>query len=163
MLLADADYLRMAYAEAAKSGDLSTQNGAVLVNPLTGEVVARGFNDIHAPMVDRPERRVRPAKCEWTEHAERTAILDAARRGVKTEGLWLYCPWFACADCGRAIVLAGITRCVGHKIPQHDARPDWAASIASAAQMFRESGVETDYLTDRLGVKFRFCGEEIEV
>lgn len=163
MQATDEDYVRLAYGWASRSGDLSTQNGAILVRPGTGEIVAAGWNDIHGPMEDRQERRVRPAKYEWTEHAERTAILDAARRGVATEGLTMYCPWFACADCGRAIILAGIKRVVGHKIPQHDTRPDWAASIATAAQMFKEAGVETAYLTEKLGVTFRFCGEIIEV
>ncbi len=159
----DDDYLRLAYAEAARSGDLSTQNGAILVDPATGAVVAVGWNDIHDPMNDLPERRVRPAKYEWTEHAERSSILDAARRGVKTEGLWMYCPWFACADCGRAIVLAGIARVVGHQTEHHVTRPDWAASIATADAMFAEAGVEFVRHTNPLGVTFRFNGADITV
>lgn len=159
----DEYYLRLAYEQAVLSGDLSVQNGAVLVDPGSGEVVATGFNDIHLPLLDKPERRQRPKKYEWTEHAERAVIFDAARRGVRTQGLWMYCPWFACADCGRAIVYAGIARVVGHHIPQHDERPDWAASIAAADEMFREAGLEVERFRGHLGVRFRFAGEEIEV
>src|SRR5262249_1806496 len=119
--------------------------------------------DIHAPVLDLPERRERPAKYEWTEHAERSAILYAAKHGIRTLGLWMFCPWLACANCGRAIVYAGITRVIRHRIPQHNERPDWAASLAGADQMFREAGVEVVDHVGELGVKFRFCGKEITV
>lgn len=155
-------YLKAAYEEARKSGDLSTQNGAVLVDS-TGAIVASGRNDIPAMCCDKPDRRQRPAKYQWTEHAERAAIFDAARNGVATEGLTLYCPWLACADCGRAIVCAGITRVVRHRIPQHAERPDWAASIAVADQMFTEAGVEVVEVEGPLGESFRFDGKEITV
>jgi dCMP deaminase len=154
--------LKAAYAEARKSGDLSTQNGAVLVNAV-GEIVARGHNDIPAMCCDKPDRRQRPLKYQWTEHAERGAIYDAAKRGVATDGLTLVCPWLACADCGRAIVCAGVVRVVRHKIPQHAERPDWASSIAVADEMFREAGVEIVEVEGPLGETFRFDGKEVTV
>lgn len=156
-------YMKLAYEEAAKSGDLSTQNGAVLVDPAFGGVVAVGHNDIPAPCCDRPERRQRPEKYAWTEHAERAAIFAAAKKGYATDGLTLYCPWLACADCGRAIICAGIKKVVRHRIPQHDTRPDWAASIAAADQMFAEAGVEVVEIAGTLGVSFRFNGEQVGV
>jgi dCMP deaminase len=159
----DFDFLRLAYAEAQKSKDRSTQNGAVLVDPDTTQVVACGHNDLHWEFQDTDERRVRPLKYEWTEHAERHAIFDAALRGVATNGLWMYCPWFACADCGRAIVYAGIRKVIGHSIPQHQTRPDWAKSIATADQMLQEANVEVVRLTGELGVTFRFDGKDIQV
>jgi len=112
---------------------------------------------------DKSERRQRPAKYQWTEHAERSAIYDAARRGISTDGTTIYVPWLACADCGRAIVLSGIKRAVRHHIPQHDLRPDWAASIAIADQMFSETGIEVVEYTGFLNETFRFNGEEITV
>lgn len=162
-LKSDAEYLREAYKWAAESGDLSTQNGAVLVDPATGEVVATGFNDVHPPLADTPERRQRPLKYQWTEHAERDTVFDAARHGVRTQGKWLYVPWAACADCARAIVYAGISKVVRHKIPQHAERPDWAASCEAGDQMFREAGVEVVDYVGELGVSFRFDGREIQV
>jgi dCMP deaminase len=50
------------------------------------------------------------------EHAERDAIYKAAFVGMQTEGATLYVPWFACADCARAIIAAGITRVVGNSL-----------------------------------------------
>lgn len=163
MLRTHAEYLRQAYKIARHSGDLSTQNGALLVHPESGAVLSNGWNDLHPNFEKLTPRRERPAKYEWTEHAERSAIYHAAFNGTKTSGLWLYCPWLACADCGRAIVYAGITKCIRHNIPQHALRPDWAASIATADQMFREAGIEVVEFTGTLGVKFRFNGEEITV
>jgi dCMP deaminase len=159
--MTDADYLRAAYKAAEQSGDLSTQNGAILVDPRTGDIVSAGCNDIHAPVKDAPERRQRPLKYAFTEHAERSAILRCARFGVSTDGLVMYAPWLACADCGRAIVYAGIRKVVRHRIPEHASRPDWAASIAAADEMFREAGVEVVEHVGDLGVKFRFDGRDI--
>lgn len=159
----DERLLRRAYEVAGNSGDTSTQNGAIIVDPLTSRVIACGWNDIFPRCCDRPERRARPLKYAWTEHAERAAIFDAARNGIRTQGAWLYCPWLACADCGRAIVLAGIARVVRHRIPQHATRPDWEESIRVADEMFREAGVEVVDHVGELGVRFRFNGEEIEV
>jgi dCMP deaminase len=162
-MLSHEDYLRRAYEAASLSKDLSTQNGAILVNPnIGGYIVAEGWNDIVPEGCDNLERRQRPLKYQWTEHAERAAIYIAARWGYPTENLWLYAPWLACADCGRAIVLAGITKCIRHKIPEHAERPDWAQTIAIADEMFKEAGVEVVEVTGRLGVRFRFDGRMIE-
>ncbi len=45
-------------------------------------------------------------------HAEMTAILDAARRGVPTKGCTLYTTTYPCHDCARHIIAAGIDRVV---------------------------------------------------
>jgi dCMP deaminase len=102
-------------------------------------------------------------KYEWTEHAERAAIFDAARQGVSTDGLTLVCGWVACCDCGRAIVHSGIKRVVGHHHPAMDEMPHWASSIATADQMFLEAGVEVIRIKSHLGVKILFGGKIIEV
>jgi len=43
-------------------------------------------------------------------HAEMSAILDAARRGVALEGAWLYCTTFPCHNCAKHLVGAGFKR-----------------------------------------------------
>ena len=43
-------------------------------------------------------------------HAEMSAILDAARRGVALEGAWLYCTTFPCHNCAKHLVGAGFRR-----------------------------------------------------
>lgn len=147
--------LVFAYEEAKLSPDKSTQNGAIIVSEgryLTK--VACGCNTLPAGVKHSPERFDRPKKYEFTEHAERNAIYHAARRGKATEGLTMICPWFACADCARAIIQAGIVRVIGHK-PMFDETPEhWKASIASAFEMFAEAGIETILYPERLDLSF---------
>ncbi len=45
-------------------------------------------------------------------HAEMSALLDAARRGVAVQDATLYCTTFPCHDCARHIVGAGVARVV---------------------------------------------------
>lgn len=45
-------------------------------------------------------------------HAEMSAIMDAARRGVPLQGTTLYCTTFPCHMCARHIIAAGIKRVV---------------------------------------------------
>jgi deoxycytidylate deaminase len=51
------ELLKKAYGYAQKSGDTSTQNGALLVND-QGDIVASGFNDIYSEFMELPERRI---------------------------------------------------------------------------------------------------------
>ena len=63
----------------------------------------------------------------------------------------MVCPWFACAECGKAIIQAGIKKVIGHK-KIYDATPEhWRKSIAIAFKMFEEAGVETELLEGDLG------------
>lgn len=45
-------------------------------------------------------------------HAEMSAIMDAARRGIPLQGATLYCTTFPCHMCARHIIAAGIKRVV---------------------------------------------------
>jgi dCMP deaminase len=138
------------------SMDPHTQNGALLVSTM-GEVVlaANTMPEIES----RPERFVRPKKYLYIEHAERNAIYLAARRGICTENATLYVPWFACADCARAIIQAGITRVVGHIVPWMQTPDRWKESVRAAESMLEEAGVVSSYLDDELGVSFLFDGK----
>lgn len=152
-------YLRLAYIEAEKSPDPSTQNGAILVND-EGIVVAKGHNTFCKGVSITPERLERPLKYEYIEHAERNAIYDAAREGVKTKGLVMYVPWFACADCGRAILNTGVSKVYGHMLPEHENNPRWKESIARAIEMFDEAGLEYEYVQGKIGsVSIRMNGD----
>lgn len=130
------------YEEAKKSDDPSTQVGAVLVNA-TGTIVSTGFN-IFPIGVKRTEKRTqRPNKYLYTEHAERNAILNAAKMGIKTDGLIMVCAWAACADCARAIINSGIKAVIRH--PHNGLtggiKDRWNESMIAGDKMFYESGV----------------------
>ena len=136
------EYLRAAYEFAKNnSTDIRTQNGAVLVND-KGEIVAWGANRFPRGVMETPERLARPAKYLYVVHAEAAAILDAARKGVKTEGLDMYGTWVTCNNCAQMIIEAGIKRVVGHK-KTFDISPEhWRQPIGVAIEMFKEAGVE---------------------
>jgi dCMP deaminase len=139
------EYIWLAYRYASThSDDPSTHNGAVLV-PVDGSLIY-GTNHLPCGVKKTPDRLERPKKYAYMEHAERDVILQAARRGIKTEGATLYVPWYACADCARAIIEAGIKRVVGHK-QMFDKTPErWKASIADGDVMLDEAGVMRDVL-----------------
>ncbi len=159
----DLDYLVQAYKQAfLKSTDPSSQNGAILVK--NNEIIGRGANHFPRNVKNLKERWERPLKYSYVEHAERNAIFDAARRGNSTEGAILYCPWFACTDCGRAIIQTGIKRCVGHSVDDKCSNSErWKESIIIALQMFDEAGVEYEFLDYNFGYKIKRGEELIDV
>lgn len=149
MLKSPEDWLRLAYKVASESPDPSTQNGAVI--PAHNNVVLQACNRFPRKVTVSGERLERPLKYSYIEHAERNVIYEAARYGVALEGLTMYVPWYACSDCARAIIQAGIRKVVGHKQMMDGTPEHWKESIAAAFVMFKEAGVETELLDVELG------------
>lgn len=105
-----AEYFRkIAHTVKLKSKDKSTQIGAVIVGS-NNEIRSTGYNSFPRGIEDfHEERQERPEKYYWMEHAERNAIINAARIGVSTDRciLFLTCD-IPCVDCTRAIINSGI-------------------------------------------------------
>jgi dCMP deaminase len=157
-----ADWLRIAAQEAAAgSHDPHTQNGAVLV-PRAAAYVCIGVNKIPAG-VSANGRLSRPEKYAYIEHAERSAIYAAARVGTPTLGATLYCPWFACMDCARAIIVAGVAEVIGHVRPRAATPERWLGQVVKAEAMLREANVAMRWLAEPLGVTIRFDGQEMKL
>lgn len=155
------EYLLAAYQMATNSPDPSTQNGAVIPIPHPeGERMLVGWNDFPSGVRNTPERLERPLKYNYIEHAERSVLHEAMRLGVKTEGLTMYVPWFACADCARCIIGARLKKVVGHK-RMYDMTPaHWKESIEHAFKMLDEAGVEMELIDGVLnGPEIRFNGQ----
>jgi dCMP deaminase len=154
-------YLRAAYKLAAThSDDPRTQIGALLV--LNDHIIGAGVNQFPAMVNVTTERLAAPLKYSFMEHAERNAIFNA--RGIDTRGATMYCPFFACTDCARAIIQAKIWRVVGHK-QCYDKYPtgSWPESIEVANTMLDEAGVKRDYFDGVIGgVEIQFNGETWE-
>jgi dCMP deaminase len=140
--ITDKEILAKVYAFAKNnSGDESTQNAAFLVDD-DHNIIIRSTNSLPYKIKSKPERLVRPTKYQYFEHAERNVIYEAAKEGIRTNGLTMYVPWYSCTDCARAIIQAGIKKVVGHKKIM-DATPDrWKESIDVALNMLKEAGVE---------------------
>lgn len=133
-------FMRVAEAVAQLSKD-STKVGAVLIGA-DGEGGPWGYNG--APRgctADEDERRERPEKYWWFEHAERNAIYAAARTGFSTKGTTLVVTHPPCMDCARAIVQAGITTVVAGSTDTLNAER-WNEHLVRAAMLFEEVGVK---------------------
>jgi dCMP deaminase len=143
-----------AYLLAQDSPDPSTQNGAVLVSfGPNGEatIIGKACNTFPRGVQSTIERLERPLKYQFVEHAERGAIYDAAQHGYCTEGTTMFVPWYACSDCARAIICAGIKKVVGHKPMMEQTPQHWKESIANAFTMFQEAGVITEFYEGKVG------------
>ncbi len=102
-------------------------------------------------------------KYQYIEHAERLCMYRAARNGLKTEGGILYCPWYACVDCARAIICSGIKECVGLRSVMERTPERWLESVTLAEGMLKEAGVTCTYYEEKLGMQMWFDGTWIDV
>ncbi len=140
----DRRFMSMAELVAAWSKDQATQVGCVIVGP-NREIRGIGYNGFPRGLDDeKQERHERPAKYDWTEHAERNAVYQAARVGIPTAGCTMYLTWFPCVDCARAVVQSGIRRLVAISPDKTDER--WGAQFQQAEAMLLEAGVKVHYL-----------------
>jgi dCMP deaminase len=154
------DYLREACRYAAQhSHDPDTQNGAVLV---TNRQTIYAANCIPRGVALQEHRLTRPFKYDFVEHAERAAIYKAAAAGAATAGATLYCPWFACTDCARAIASVGIKEVVGLIALRNATPARWLLNVEMAEMMLEEAGVSQRLLADTVGVTIRFDGREFQ-
>ena len=153
--------LRLAYEMAEHSStDPRTQNGAVLLT-MNGRQI-KGANRLPKGVRETPDRWVKPLKYQVVEHAERNAIYRAAKLWIATDEATMVVPWFACADCARGVIQAGIKMAVGHDAPFHN-RPDWQNQIDIADQMLKEAGVQFTRIKHKFsGIQIRFDGVIVE-
>jgi len=142
----DWDKRFMALAEhiGTWSKDRTRQVGCVIVAP-DNTVRALGFNGFPRGLDDDIEsRHLRPAKYQWTEHAERNAIFAAARGGIAVAGCRMYLPWFPCVDCARGIIQAGLVELIAREPNMSDER--WGADFTVAVEMLKEAGLRVRFI-----------------
>ncbi len=138
-------FFALAKTASLKSKDSSTKVGVVIVGP-NNEVRTLGFNGFPRGVIeDVPERQERPAKYLWTEHAERNAIYNAARCGIKLEGCKIYLDWCPCNDCARGIIQSGIKEVWidgdSDSFNNLELQKRWKEQIDISQDMFKEAGV----------------------
>lgn len=149
----DRECLEKAYwAASEKSNDKSTTNGSVLRLKSDQDINMCCAESNYFPrgVKETPERLERPAKYSFVEHAERNAIFSAARDGYCTKDAILYCTWYACADCARAIVQAGISEVVGHLIMFQKTPSHWVDTILVGFTILNEGGVKCSIYTEKV-------------
>lgn len=142
----DKFFMDMAKLVASKSKDRSRRVGCVIVGP-DNEVRSVGYNGFPRGIDDTVEaRHQRPDKYKWTEHAERNAIYNSARAGIRTDGCSIYLPWFPCMDCARAIIQSGIKKMVCGEPDLND--PTWGDDFRQGKDMLAEAGVRVKYFCE---------------
>jgi dCMP deaminase len=153
----DHDWMKVACQVARdRSDDPRTQNAAVLV--AADGRYAVSANRLPHRIARHASRLYSPAKYDYLEHAERAAIYAAAAAGIATEGGTLYCPWFACTECARAIILTGIKEVVGLAGHRNATPARWLENIETAEAMLEEAGVGMRWMTSATGVTITFDG-----
>jgi dCMP deaminase len=140
------EYFRqIAHTVKLKSKDRHTQIGAVIVGT-HNEIRSTGYNSFPRGIDDfHEERKERPEKYYWMEHAERNAIINAARIGVSTDRctIFLTCD-IPCVDCTRAIINAGIKIVFCEK--GEGAKGDyWKEHRERSIQMMKEARLTLHY------------------
>jgi len=146
-------YIELCHQIATKSKDRSTKLGVVIVGP-AHEVLSIGFNGFPRGVDDNEERyHKRPLKYKVTEHAERNAIYNAARRGISLEGSTLYMPYepTPCTDCTRGIIQVGITEIIGTNIPFPGKGDHWERDAEIASELLFQSKVHREKINFKSG------------
>ena len=139
----DKYYVEMCNYVSIKSKDHSTRVGAVIVGQ-DNEILSTGFNGFPRGIDDNCEKyHERPLKYLITEHAERNAIYNAARQGIRLKGSTLYLPFhpIPCADCARGIIQSGICTIIGADIPFPGKGEHWENNLFVATEMLSEAGI----------------------
>jgi dCMP deaminase len=156
------ELLREAYKWAEKvSDDRSTKNGSLLIRGSQMVPLLFGSNRFPTRSLAKNEaNHERPRKYAFTEHAERDVIYLAAKCGLSTSGLVMVCPWACCAECARAIVMAGIVSVIAHK-QAHDKSPErWRQAIVDGQVILAAGGVCIEFWDGKVGgVENLFNGE----
>lgn len=118
---------------ASKSKDSRTKVGCIIVGP-AHEVRSIGYNGFPRGVHDIASRMTQDLKGYFTEHAERNAVLAAAKVGVPLDGCTLYCSLPPCDACARAIIQAGIRQVVIN----YDREKQWTGSKYSETLPYSE-------------------------
>ena len=102
------NYCKQAFAVAELSPDAEKKVGAILINKLTGAVLANGYNGFIRGAADDKLPKTRPDKYEFIIHAEANLINNCARHGIRTEDCFVFCTLSPCLNCTRTLFQSGI-------------------------------------------------------
>lgn len=102
-------------------------------------IISHGVNELPDGVQKTNERLIKPGKDFWMLHAERNAIYKVSRSGISLVGAKMYCTYFSCSDCARAIIQSGIKTLYA---PKPDfSHHKWGKTWVESQIMLRECGV----------------------
>lgn len=128
-------WMGIAQATATRSTCLRANVGCVLVRD--NRQVAAGYNGAISGQqhCDQAGCLMIDGHCVRSEHAERSMLADAARRGVSSLGCELFCTHSPCWPCLRMLAASGVKKIIFS---------EWKANGLSAdlSTLYKNSGVE---------------------
>lgn len=141
----DRRFLRIAEEVRLWSKDPGTKVGCVLVDDR--RILSTGYNGFPQTISDDLDRYIdRDFKLSITVHAEKNAILNAAKNGTRVQGSTLYVTFPPCSQCASAIIQAGVAQIV---CPDPASAPErWRSNFQAANNLFYEAGVKVLYYSD---------------
>ena len=120
-----------------------TQVGAVIVNPITKNIVGIGYNGFPRGVEETQDRLGnRDVKLKLTAHAELNAILNS-NTSVRGCEIYVYPTMMkpnCCPECAKAIAQSGIIKV--HGFDTNDLSPRWEELQGFSETILRESGVQ---------------------
>ena len=102
----------MAKTTALRSKDAETKVGAILVNNITGAVIATGYNGFVRGAPDHLLPTTRPDKYDYIVHAEQNLICNCARHGISMNDCTLVSTLSPCVKCMRLLWQCGIKKII---------------------------------------------------
>jgi len=144
-------FLGIAKAVAERSTCDRGKNGAIIV--VDKRIVTTGYAGSlpgmpHCDEVGHLMREVvdengnKSRHCVRTIHAEKNAILQAAKYGISIKGGVLYCKMTPCLDCATNIVMVGLVRVVAIRHYHADGKSAELFKTAGVQLEVREDGIE---------------------
>lgn len=135
----------MAVAQiAALDSPMNTKVGAALV-AYSGEQVT-GHNKV--PDYIDPNSYSEAQVEDMDQHAERSALNQAAKSGVRTNHSTIYVTHTPCPTCAGALIDAGVAEVIINEANhlKYQTRPKWESRWRVSEQMFRESKVRVEFI-----------------
>jgi dCMP deaminase len=139
-------FLSLAKNYSTWSKDPSAKIGAVAIDPVTRRVISGGYNGFPRGLADTVERlNDRPTKLKYVVHAEANMIYNATRSGVSLQDTHVFVHGLPiCSECAKALIQVGVKKVY---IESSSLVADrWVESWKISEEMFKECGVEVEYL-----------------
>ncbi len=129
----------------------TTKVGALLIGTHK-ETLLTTFNGPPIGVRDSPQRFTREngEKYRYASHAEQNLIAFAARNGIRTEGLTVFCTHNPCPSCARSLIQAGIKHIL-YNADNHFVS-DSTDDAKAVGYMCLEADVFLDPITFKTGV-----------
>jgi dCMP deaminase len=159
-------FFRHVYLIAQMSKDCRTKIGCILVRD--NEIISQGFNSFPRGINDNiKERQIRPLKYHFFCHAENSACLNCARKGISSLGAIAYSNGISCSACTISLIQSGIKSFYYHKQWHEESgmldNLKWKESCEASLKMFDEAKIPVYAFDKKLGVLGLCDGKIVEV